>query len=902
MTRRWCCSLLFLMAFACGEQARHKNIDSFELTRKDLASICQKAKACKANDGCDPDEYIQKVDDIVSDFQDSFVDYQVAIRGIAAQNANNYTDWGRYIEEAEELISQKEAFLSPEMILKTKITVAYERCRYADANGDVEYASTCYKHVWEQLPETHRDTVLRTYRYAVSISMAWTYFHMGNYRECFDWLIAGEQYLDTLHAEYQGLHYNQYGLVKQALGSHDEAEACFRKAEQAFARTEKGRDSRHYINNFLDLAQLFLSRANPVAALEALRQASVHAGNSEKNLVFLHNLYAKVYLAIGDINLALWHAKEAQLHAKKYADAPEFWKGMVSLTQAEVLSRKKDWNGATQAVQTALNLLSRDFVGDDWRYNPDPHDSYRKLDLLKTYALKIDILNEWRQSGPVATQPLLEDALDAALCAVKTMKILRSEYNDDEVKAYLSQQSFAIFEHAIEAAAHLYDLTNDARYLDSAFSISESSKALSLLENIRDIEAKDFSQIPDTLIQKENRLKWQMAQLERSLIKKHENHLVDLLSNTRREYRSLLDAFRKDYPEYYQLKHETRTISVAEAQALLTEGETLLAYFFGVRNLYVFSITADNADIRTLPVTEALVADLENFREMVADRRALERQSSLDTFRQVGYRLFETLIKPTPDDTRKLIIIPDGALNIMPFEALLTGARDGSNPAMLPYLLRRYVLASNFSVSVFRRQMSNGARVGPSANKPLLVIAPKAFPEDSRLSLDSARLSETFLGQVRIVRDPSKEQVVQLLNSGYENIFFFTHASAGGREPYLQLYQDTLFLRELYATPIVANLVLLGVCESGVGWNQRGEGVHSLARGFAYQHVPNTVMTLWKVNESASLEIAIDFLYYHFREDFPLAEALRKAQLDFIGENPIASLPYFWAGFVGMVN
>jgi CHAT domain-containing protein len=273
--------------------------------------------------------------------------------------------------------------------------------------------------------------------------------------------------------------------------------------------------------------------------------------------------------------------------------------------------------------------------------------------------------------------------------------------------------------------------------------------------------------------------------------------------------------------------------------------------------------------------------------------------TDLARFQQTGNRLFRQLIAPLKVRTQKMIVIPDGPLHYLPFAALPTAIADVETTRALPYLIRQHVISRNFSASVLFQHQTIDA--GKSRTlKPLLIVSPAAFPNDSRLSLDPAGLAAEFGDQARIERDVTKETFRRLLREGYENIFLFTHASASGDDPFLLLFEDTLFLRELYATPVASNLVLLGACETGLGQNRRGEGVLSLAHGFAYQNVPKTLMTLWKVQDSAALRISLDFLRLHLLEQKPMAEALRQAKLNYIADPKGDGRPFIWAGFVGV--
>ena len=75
-------------------------------------------------------------------------------------------------------------------------------------------------------------------------------------------------------------------------------------------------------------------------------------------------------------------------------------------------------------------------------------------------------------------------------------------------------------------------------------------------------------------------------------------------------------------------------------------------------------------------------------------------------------------------------------------------------------------------------------------------------------------------------------------------------------------------------------LAVLSACETGLGENERGEGVFGLARAFHQGGCRNVVASLWKVDDNATAALMALFYRRLFDGDgLPPAEALRQAQL-----------------------
>ena len=94
------------------------------------------------------------------------------------------------------------------------------------------------------------------------------------------------------------------------------------------------------------------------------------------------------------------------------------------------------------------------------------------------------------------------------------------------------------------------------------------------------------------------------------------------------------------------------------------------------------------------------------------------------------------------------------------------------------------------------------------------------------------------------------------------------------------------------------DLAVLSACETGIGKEFKGEGVFSMARGFAYAGCPSIVMSLWKVNDKFTADLMARF-YKHLNKGNKISESLSKSKLEFLQESDQYSAhPSNWAAFV----
>ena len=94
------------------------------------------------------------------------------------------------------------------------------------------------------------------------------------------------------------------------------------------------------------------------------------------------------------------------------------------------------------------------------------------------------------------------------------------------------------------------------------------------------------------------------------------------------------------------------------------------------------------------------------------------------------------------------------------------------------------------------------------------------------------------------------------------------------------------------------NLVVLSACQSGLGNIANSEGVFGLQRGFKLAGAHSIIMSLWKVDDTATQKLMTQF-YKYVVSGMKYSEALTEAQNVLrLEENGKYDAPRYWAAFV----
>jgi CHAT domain-containing protein/tetratricopeptide (TPR) repeat protein len=531
---------------------------------------------------------------------------------------------------------------------------------------------------------------------------------------------------------------------------------------------------------------------------------------------------------------------------------------------------------------------------------------------------------------------LPEQARQALEEAIRTVEDIRIKVAGGEQ----DQQRF--FESRITPYYAMVDLLLSRNDQALALSYAERAKSRTLVDVLQSGRAASPADLTAAEQEQERRLRNQLVSLnaqlsaERQSNQKDESRVTSLsaqLDKARLDYeafQSNLDAMR---PQLRAQRGEAKTITLEEAAALLPDARTALLEFVVAEDKTFLFVLTRNAPHSAAPVVlnvftieirqKELAARVGQLRHLLSQRD--------NGFNRLSTQLYELLIGSAQALLRgrtSLVIVPDGPLWELPFQALLRPAgrylvQDAAislAPSLtalreMMKLRRKNVPAAGVSLLAF----GNPALITQSAGRAAVMQDEKLEPlpdaEKQVRELDGlfGRLSPPARRKVYVGAEATEERL-KAEAGDYSILHLATHGILDDRSPmysHLALAQTTgsgnedglLEAWEILKMDLKAELAVLSACETARGRIGAGEGMIGLSWAMFVAGVPTTVVSQWKVRSDSTADLMVNFyqqLQSRAAKDkagLSRAEAMRRAALRLLGTAQYRH-PFHWAGFV----
>ena len=445
-------------------------------------------------------------------------------------------------------------------------------------------------------------------------------------------------------------------------------------------------------------------------------------------------------------------------------------------------------------------------------------------------------------------------------------------------------------EKCISIYHRLYQKENKIQYLEEAFKLSERTKSGILKgyrSNIKNASAKE-----KVLLQ-------ELQNLNNAILKEQQKGdlaNISALNKFIKKQNEIMLSLKKVQSENPNYIPEN-----CDVKALLSKLEKdkaiMVFYFMGFENQYYFTLQNNRISLNRLHTGDGKIYDIMHFINYFNDASSIT--NDISGYNRSGKIAYDVLKLPTNYVYQNLIIVPDGILNFLPFEALITQESSTTNFAKMHYLLNDFKIAYNNSANNYLN-----SKPILKSEKTVLGIFPifeKTAFELSYSKKELESIKSNFKGKYLENADASFSNFKNNANQ-YSILHLSTHASSGDIETpaSIKFYDQEILYSELYNLNMNPDLVVLSACETGIGKLYKAEGAMSVARGFQFAGAQNLLFSLWKVNDYTTSVFMADF-YKNVKNDVPYFEANTNAKIAFLNNKSIPNAkksPYYWSSFV----
>ncbi len=610
---------------------------------------------------------------------------------------------------------------------------------------------------------------------------------------------------------------------------------------------------------------------------------------------------------------------------------------------ADAFKAKKEYQTAMDYYQQAIAANLRTIEKSEYYASDRIANSINYSELIKSLLAKAETILEMAELNNSNERLLLfEKALPNYLVADKVIQNARKNLSNKDDKIALGTIASNVYEKGIALCFRILSINKKADSLKTiAYNFSEQGKSAVLYSLMMKSDALKFSNIPDSLIKKENMLQALKTNYSKQLAESEDSTDLAMyrskLFETNRQYDDLWHLFESDYKNYFNLKYNTEIVRIEDLQKTIDSKTSIISYFFGTEKLFTFSLGKEGLSINECKLDSFLIKSITAYNYSL-------KAGEVESFNKESKNLFRQLVKPVLSGISKktdLVIIPDGLLHKIPFETFsMDAAKKKQN-----YLVNRFKISYAPSVTMFYKGILD--KESTPSNKALSFagMAPVFASHTSNLlaenvyrSMDTVMRSSMlnkngFLQELPFSKnevenafrlfggkknlylgnEATETTFKSLLKSNtYQIVHLSTHGFSNELYPELSCLAFTntedstiqddgfLFTGETYNLDMKGvELLVLSSCESGIGKVEKGEGMLTLTRGFLYAGAKNLIQSLWKINDKFTSDFMTVFYNKLVNKNLSFKSALQAAKLEMINKGVF---PGLWSAFILIEN
>lgn len=679
---------------------------------------------------------------------------------------------------------------------------------------------------------------------------------------------------------------------------------------------KRHKDKRQYIAGIINLAALHQTRGMHNSVLQLIAEVenlSDMERSQREKLIRLKNFSTLALKNIKTTDIKsppkLFHSDHTfaahrmayltALKNKDYQEAQEYFNlakqdqnedslSIRQLAKSEVEEAQlyyllNDFDQADHSLKSALDLL---IPHQNNKTIPKKSRLYPENTFIDIFDLRARL------------QSTSEDALAYYDLSFYVADLLNASLTSQESRLTLLATNRKRSEWCIALLFEHYEENQSTELFWRALQYAENEKA-SLLKNISQKKTRLAEHPNDSLLIREQILLKKQERLTDRYIKSQLGYIKSKTDDFNTQLLEVGMAL-KSLTEVIDVKYGVQnhnTIDGTKLQAQLNQDQaTLITYFYGSDALYQFIISSEEYQLSKIDLSLPVRQKIRNFISLFDDVAAIN--NNIQAYADQAFELYKVLNLPKVEEQSNMIIIPDGLLNFLPFEALLTKPTSTTNFAKMPFLVSSFPIVYNTNISFYMDPQ-------PKKNKVNILGMFPVFEKSSQpltYSLEEAEAIQNLSNaEVFLKAEATKAAFINAAPQ-YDVLHLSTHATGGDftHPASISFYDQPMLVNELYSLDLQPDLVVLSACETGIGKLQKGEGAMSIARGFQYAGSKNILFSLWQIND-ASTAALMGLFYKSYKTSNAAYFANRQSKLDYLNETAISNTkksPYYWSAFV----
>jgi CHAT domain-containing protein/tetratricopeptide (TPR) repeat protein len=680
--------------------------------------------------------------------------------------------------------------------------------------------------------------------------------------------------IGAVHATAEAL--NNIAVVYEAQGSYEQA-AKYLRESLVLNDTKVGSQSL-VAEIHTHLGELFILQGQFTRATQSLKRslAISAAGNFKPQAADARYALGRAYIALGQFSAAQLTLNDCLTFRDAAGDRRGRAEVLIELANLD-LKRGRFQEGLDRANDAEQQAGLMELPDVQWR----------ALTLIGRLQLA-------RSRRPDARA-----AFDAAIGLIEGMR--SQNPGQQEVRSRFFADRLAPYQERIALALAASDLP-------AALSFAERSKARALLDIIRGGGAVTKAMTTEERRQEVD-LRTALSSVNSELVlaagaaSRDEARVAGLKrkrESRRLDYEGFQSRLYAAHPELQARRIAVPGIDAAEAQGLLSGRPAAIVEFVAGRDRTI-AIVVTATGLRAFTIngtTTELGRQVHGFRDQLANRDL----RAVDTAR-VLHDLVIAPLHAALEGKTDLIIVPDGVLWDLPFQALQSRRRR--------YLVEDMAVSYAPSITVLREMMR--LRIGTPASRTLLAFGNPAASDGQALpetENEVHRLAQIYGGSSRaLVGADAREDRWKAEAPDYRVVHLAAHGVLDNASPmYSHLVlagpergsQDDGLLEawEIMNVPLKADLVILSACETARGRIAAGEGTLGLMWAVFVAGSPATLVSQWRVDSASSTALMVGFHQrWNAAGGTSKAHALQAASLAVL-RTPGFSHPFYWAGFI----